>query len=307
MSYEVEMMLKFKMPERSDVEEATLVALFNSNGVLKEFSELQDIVDKIALHFKLNSEQKRANLETIYKKENRVKRSSLWHRLLFRAADRLANASYISRPKDTFLVTNNREWVLTEKGYNKVLALKNMKKAQKEVLRIKSLEVETTSKEMQNAKCPDNYSPFEPKPSEKISHVKKSIRKRCFRQAILEAYGHKCSVCGFKLYSPDMKIWEVQAAHIIPSGNYGKDDIWNGLSLCHTHHWAFDVGWFTILSNFMIKLSSKIDRLNDNFGKIFNSEILRNLENRKLQLPENENNFPHESVISWHKENVFIK
>jgi hypothetical protein len=32
----------------------------------------------------LNQEQRTAYLETIYKKENRVKKSFLWHRLLFR-------------------------------------------------------------------------------------------------------------------------------------------------------------------------------------------------------------------------------
>ncbi len=38
----------------------------------------------------------------------------------------------------------------------------------------------------------------------------------------------------------------------------GKDDIWNGIALCHLHHWAFDVGWFALLNDYNIQLSTKL-------------------------------------------------
>lgn len=307
MSYEARMMKQFKMPDRSDVGQEILIALFKHNGVLKDFSEHQGIVDEISFHFNLNSEQKNAYLETIYKKENRVKRASLWHRLLFRAANKLANSKYVSRPKDTFLLTKKREWMLTEKGYNKVLSLLNFPKAQKETMFTKSFEVEKVSKRLQKAKCPEDYYPFELKKEKKLSYIEKSIRKRGFRHAILEAYDYRCAVCGLKLYSPDMNNWEVQAAHIIPHSRKGKDDIWNGIVLCHIHHWAFDIGWLSILDNYSIQLSSIIKKLDKNYGKVFNFEILRNLENSRLYLPQNKYNYPHKLVILWHKENIFYK
>ena len=307
MSYEGDMMKKFKMPQRSDVEQVILTTLFRHNGVLRDFSAQEEVVDEIASHFNLNSEQRNVYLETIYKKENRIKRSLLWHRLLFRAADRLANLKYVSRPKDTFLLTNNREWMLTEKGYNKVLSLLNIPKSQKEILYTKSFEVETIAKELQRSKCPENYIPFELDENKKVSYIEKSIRKRGFRQAVIEAYDNKCAICGLKLHSPDMNIWEVQAAHIIPHSMNGKDDIWNGISMCHIHHWTFDTGWFSILDDYSIKLSSKIRILNKNYGKIFNTELIRGIEKSQLYLPENKDNYPHKSALLWHKEKVLYK
>ncbi|QTA92181.1 hypothetical protein [Desulfonema magnum] len=73
MSYEKKMLENLKMPPRKEVELALLKSLFNHNGVIKEFSAAEDIVEEIADDFGLKEEQRTAYLETIYKKENRVK------------------------------------------------------------------------------------------------------------------------------------------------------------------------------------------------------------------------------------------
>jgi hypothetical protein len=93
-SYEGKMLYDLKMPTRKKVEIALLKSLYNHNGVIKEFSKGEEIVDEIANNLKLNEEQRNAFLKTIYKKENRIKKSNLWHRLLFRAADSLAKENY---------------------------------------------------------------------------------------------------------------------------------------------------------------------------------------------------------------------
>jgi len=90
MSYEGKMLKELNMPLRKEVEQALLKALFRHNGVIKEFGSGEEIVDEIADDFKLNEEQRTTFLETVYRKENRVKKSLLWHRLLFRAADSLS-------------------------------------------------------------------------------------------------------------------------------------------------------------------------------------------------------------------------
>lgn len=97
MSYEAEMLLRLKMPSKKEVQEALLIALFRHNGTIKEFGAGQEIVDEIAGYFNLTDEQRAAQLETIYRKENRIKKSSLWHRLLFRAADELARNQFVLR------------------------------------------------------------------------------------------------------------------------------------------------------------------------------------------------------------------
>jgi len=73
MSYERKMLEDLKMPTQREVEQALLKSLFNNNGVIKEFGAGEKIVEEIANDFGLNEEQRTAYLETIYKKENRVK------------------------------------------------------------------------------------------------------------------------------------------------------------------------------------------------------------------------------------------
>jgi hypothetical protein len=77
MSYEGKMLEQFAMPTQSEVEQALLRALLKHGGVIKEFGSGQEIVDEIANDFGLNENQRSAFLETIYRKENRVKKSLL--------------------------------------------------------------------------------------------------------------------------------------------------------------------------------------------------------------------------------------
>ncbi len=306
MSYERRMLEDLKMPTRKEVEQALLMSLFNNNGVINEFGTDENIVEEIANDFGLNEEQRTAYLETTYKKENRVKKSYLWHRLLFRAADSLAKEKLVSRPTQTILLTNKKEWMLTEEGYHRVLQLLHIPVTQKEILPIKSYEVEKIAKKMQKQERPENYNPFENKRVVKITQESK-LRSRAFRQAIREAYNFKCAVCGMKIYSPDSLQWEVEAAHIVPHRANGKDDIWNGIALCRLHHWAFDVGWFTLEDNFKILASGRIERLPADLGKLGNYDFIGQLakENLMVSLPKEKEIHPHPNAIRWHRENIF--
>jgi len=277
MSYEGKMLEDYAMPSKKEVEEALLKTLFKHNGVIKEFATGENIVNEIADEFYLNNLQRTVQLERIYRKEDRIVRTPLWHRLLYRAADTLANEKLISRPTSTVLLTNKKEWMLTENGFDEALKLLNIPIAQKEFLPTKSYEVEKIVKKINETPRPENYNPFDKE--KKIVKVEREtyLRTRGFRQAVIEAYNYKCAVCGLKLNSPNSLLWEVEAAHIVPNSSKGKDDIWNGVALCHLHHWAFDVGWFTILDDFHIQLSSKSNNLSYEFGKIGEYELINKL------------------------------
>lgn len=309
MSYEGKMLEQLGMPMRNEVEQALLITLFNHNGVIKEFSLGELIVDELANDFNLSEKQLNAYLETIYRKENRIKKSSLWHRLLFRAADSLAKQKLVSRPRQTFQLTNRREWMLTENGFDKVLEILSIPKTQKETLPTKSYEVQKIVKKLKEAPRPKNYDPFDKE--KKVVNVTKEItlRLRGFRQAIIEAYDFKCAVCGMKLNSPNKLLWEVEAAHIVPHSYKGRDDIWNGLALCHLHHWAFDVGWFTLENDFTIRVSSQVDSLPSDFGRLSDYEFIRILARKssKILLPARKEIYPHQNAIVWHRENKFYK
>lgn len=307
MSYEGRMLERLSMPPKNQVEEALLQALLKHGGVIKEFGSGQGIVDEIADGFGLNAQQRSAFLETVYRKENRVKKSLLWHRLLFRAADSLAKEKMVSRPTQTIRLTDKKEWMLTEKGFDKALRLLNIAPAKKNTLPTKSYEVQTIVKKLIESKRPRDYSPFDLE--KKVAKVTResALRVRGFRQAVIEAYNCKCAVCGFKLCTPDLLAWEVEAAHIVPHASLGRDDIWNGLALCHLHHWAFDVGWFTLRDDFTIQASSKAQLLPPEFGRIGDYDFARELLSKSVRivLPDRNEIHPHQNAILWHRQNIF--
>ena len=311
MSYESEMLKSFKMPSRSEVEKALLEILYMHNGVIKEFGSGEEIVEEIADNFGLTKIQRDTYLETIYRKENRIKKSYLWHRLLFRAADSLANNKLITRPTETQRLTNKKEWMLTEKGIDATLKLLNIPIQQKEFLPIKSFEVQKIVNKIKFSRRPKIYNPIDEHKKSHLVTREAKVRKRGFRLAVIEAYNNKCAFCGMILNSPgstkDSIIWEVEAAHIVPYRLKGKDDIWNGLALCHLHHWAFDVGWFSLSNDYSIQISPKINSMPENFGKFGNTDFLRSFikYNTKILLPDHKEIYPHQSALTWHRENIF--
>lgn len=306
-SYEGKMLAQFAMPTRKQVEQTLLRVLLKHGGVIKEFAAGQEIVGEIADEFSLNARQRSAVLETVYRKENRIKKSFIWHRLLFRAADSLAKANMVSHPTQTLQLTKRKEWMLTEKGFDKALNLCNIPTARKDLLPIKSYEVQKIVKKLIEAPTPENYNPFDK--NKKISKTtrKSALRTRGFRQSVIEAYNCKCAVCGLKIKSPDSLTWEVEAAHIVPNHSLGRDDICNGIALCHLHHWAFDVGWFTLLDDYKIQVSPQVYCLPSDFGKIGNYEFVLALadKNARIYLPNRDAIQPHHNVIRWHRQNIF--
>jgi putative restriction endonuclease len=110
-----------------------------------------------------------------------------------------------------------------------------------------------------------------------------------------------------KIQTPDSLLWEVEAAHIVPHSKKGKDDILNGLSLCHLHHWAFDAGWFTLIDDFRIQVSPKINSLTSGYGKMGDYDFIRIFSNKnsKIFLPKREEIYPHQNAINWHRKNKF--
>jgi len=309
MSYESQMLKQLNMPTRQIVEQVLLQALLKHGGVIKEFGSGQEIVDEIANDFGLNEHQRSAFLKTVYRKENRVKKSLLWHRLLFRAADSLAKEKLVSRPTQTFQLTKKSEWMLTERGFDEALKISNIPSVRKDFLPTKSYEVQKIVKKLIESPRPENYDPFDRKKKVIKTNREIAIRIRGFRQAIIDAYGYKCAICEMKISSPDSLSWEVEAAHIVPHSSLGRDDIWNGLALCHLHHWAFDVGWFTLQDDYTISVSSKVHSLPSNFGRLGDYEFIRAMliKHAKLLLPSRSELHPHQNAMHWHRQNIFCQ
>lgn len=62
-----------------------------------------------------------------------------------------------------------------------------------------------------------------------------------FRKEVRTAYQHRCVMCGncFPATVCNNKPG-IDAAHILPWAVYDLDKIYNGVTLCKLHHWAFD-------------------------------------------------------------------
>jgi len=221
----------------------------------------------------------------------------------------IAKEQLISRPTETFELTQRKEWMLTEDGFEKALKLLNIPSDAQETLRVKSYEVQELVNKIKIAEHPKTYNPFEAQSRKKIISREQSIRLRGFRHIVIESYDCRCSVCGLKINSPDNIYWEVEAAHIVPHGKNGKDDVWNGIALCRLHHWAFDVGWFSLTDDYKVMLSTQYQNIPDNHGKMGNIDFLIHtlLPNRPILLPEIISLKPHNSAIQWHRENVYHK
>jgi len=62
-----------------------------------------------------------------------------------------------------------------------------------------------------------------------------------FRKKVHAAYDSRCAFCGFR--APPIKGLAkagVDAAHILPYGEFDLDVVTNAMALCKQHHWAFD-------------------------------------------------------------------
>jgi HNH endonuclease len=248
-------------------------------------------------------------LETVYRKENRLKKALLWHRLLFRAADALTSNGLVSRPTQTSRLTGKREWMLTERGFDQALSISDSPATEKDSLPIKSYEVQKLVKKLLETPRPENYQPLDRTRKLVKTTRETALRVRGFRQAVIEVYGFRCAVCGLKINSPDSLCWEVEAAHIVPHGSFGRDDIFNGIALCRFHHWAFDVGWFTLLDNFKVLASSKLSRVPRDFGRMGDYELLCTLAKLRagIHLPSRRQVYPHVNSIRWHRQFVFCQ
>ncbi|MFC7009379.1 HNH endonuclease [Halalkalicoccus salilacus] len=117
--------------------------------------------------------------------------------------------------------------------------------------------------------------------------VQRRTRDRAFRELVLEAYDETCAICGADRRAPDGTP-EVEAAHIYPRSENGRDDVRNGIALCRLHHWAFDTGWIEITTDYEISVL-------ENPGREEYHEF-EQLDGQKMRRPDNR--IPHSDYVA---------
>ena len=124
------------------------------------------------------------------------------------------------------------------------------------------------------------------------------IRTAGFRQAIMRIYDYTCAVCQLYVLTLDGESI-TEAAHIIPFKISGNNDVRNGISLCQLHHWSFDKGLISVDSNYKVIVSELM------LERGPTEWLLTTLRGKSIWLPEDEEHYPAQDALTWHREKIF--
>lgn len=130
------------------------------------------------------------------------------------------------------------------------------------------------------------------------SEITEPARDQGFRQAVVEAYDHRCALSGVRILTVDHHT-AVDAAHIKPWSVSHNDDPRNGLALSKLCHWAFEEGLLTVSADYTILLSPELTAPYNTTGH------LDTLDGRLLHLPDEETLWPDQEYLSWHRKKRF--
>ena len=132
----------------------------------------------------------------------------------------------------------------------------------------------------------------------KVTLRKSIVRNAFFRKLVVREYDYRCAFCKLRIIR-NLNQNIVDGAHIKPFSKFLDSKIDNGLSLCKNHHWAFDLGWFSIDDNYRILVAQGLD--DDSPYTRAMKEFDRDL----IVLPSNERHFPRLESLQWHREHKF--
>lgn len=142
------------------------------------------------------------------------------------------------------------------------------------------------------------FSLFDPDARFRVNKITRLARSIVFRQSLIELYKGVCSVCRAGLRVGES--WEVEGAHIVPRHRFGCDDARNGLALCRTHHWAFDMGLFSVDFDYRIIVPDEVLKTDEN-------KPLADLRGVRLLEPKNSALAPSMEALEWHRDNTLFE
>ena len=132
----------------------------------------------------------------------------------------------------------------------------------------------------------------------KITLRKSIVRNSFFRKLVVREYDYRCAFCKLRIVrNPNQNI--VDGAHIKPFSEFLDSKIDNGLLLCKNHHWAFDLGWFSIDDNYRILVAQGLD---DDSPY---TRAMKEFDRELIVLPSDKRYFPRLESLRWHREHKF--
>ena len=113
----------------------------------------------------------------------------------------------------------------------------------------------------------------------------------------MQIYDYTCAVCELNIRALSGES-VTDAAHIIPFSVSYNDDIRNGISLCKSHHWAFDAGLIAISEEHRVVVSPAMTEQGPA------ASMLTGLRDREIWLPGEPEHRPAPEALTWHREKV---
>ena len=123
------------------------------------------------------------------------------------------------------------------------------------------------------------------------------VRSAGFRRAIMEIYDYTCAVCELTIRASTGES-VTDAAHIIPFSVSYNDDIRNGMSLCKSHHWAFDTGLISLNDDYQVIVSPSMSEQGPTEG------MLTQFHDKQIWTPEDDRYHPDRGALEWHRMKV---
>ena len=121
-----------------------------------------------------------------------------------------------------------------------------------------------------------------------------AARAQAFRRIVVNAYDHRCALCGVRIITPEQHT-AVDAAHIVPWSRTQNDDIRNGMALCKLCHWAFDRGMMGVSDHYNVLTSRQIVADPNVPG------FLVTLNGRAMIPPQDHDLWPAQQYLSEHR------
>lgn len=119
-----------------------------------------------------------------------------------------------------------------------------------------------------------------------------------FRHKVIQAYEHRCAICGFGLSLGNADLG-LEAAHVKWHQAGGPDTQDNGLALCVMHHKMFDRGALTVHESMRVAVSEQVH------GTSGFEEWLLAFNGQELRQPQREEYRPAVRFLRWHWREVF--
>lgn len=123
------------------------------------------------------------------------------------------------------------------------------------------------------------------------------VRSAGFRKAIMEIYDHTCAVCELNIRASSGES-VTDAAHIVPFSVSYNDDIRNGMSLCKSHHWAFDTGLISLDDDYQVIVSPSMSEQGPIEG------MLTQFRDKRIRTPAEDRYHPDKGALEWHRMEV---